>query len=257
MVPWLLLLWVAVLGLITASGQAFLLASPSHHHHRLLPGPGPRLRRRLSNNGIMMAGAASFTWIRGYVIDNVDSGATTMPACKDAALLQLHPDGVSPPNPGAALTRLWRINRLDDDGEPAGMAGVVVGETDAAGAFLLGDPALLEESEACRLILKTLAPSSSPSEASIDAGTEMVSWVDNHGRDLLPPGSPGIPRLVVHRLNLLHKGAGIFVREGPGDGARVFVHQRADNKRIFPSMHDMFIGGVSLHGEATEATARR
>ena len=38
---------------------------------------------------------------------------------------------------------------------------------------------------------------------------------------------------------------------------RVFVHQRSDHKRVFPSMYDMFVGGVSQFGEETCITAQR
>uniref|UniRef100_A0A7S0F6I1 Nudix hydrolase domain-containing protein n=1 Tax=Craspedostauros australis TaxID=1486917 RepID=A0A7S0F6I1_9STRA len=112
---------------------------------------------------------------------------------------------------------------------------------------------------------------------------EMVPWT---GRVL-----GRLPRSLVHTINVLHRGIGMFVtkdvamirqhgHEHGGDaeeddaGIRdashhqddalsqysypdLYVHRRTDSKRIFPSLYDMFIGGVSLAGKASEATARR
>lgn len=72
-----------------------------------------------------------------------------------------------------------------------------------------------------------------------------------------------VPRRLVHSFNLLHRGIGLFVtKDEPLDvKAEVFpdlyVHRRTDTKRIFPSLYDMFVGGVSLAGEDAETTARR
>jgi 8-oxo-dGTP pyrophosphatase MutT (NUDIX family) len=72
-----------------------------------------------------------------------------------------------------------------------------------------------------------------------------------------------VPRRLVHSFNLLHRGIGLFVtKDEPLDvKAEVFpdlyVHRRTDIKRIFPSLYDMFVGGISLAGEDAETTARR
>jgi hypothetical protein len=124
-----------------------------------------------------------------------------------------------------------------------------VAGTAPQGAFLEGDEGLLKDEEAAQLILSALGGGRPPSPPR--DGVELVSWVDSNGQDLL---GHGLPRLTVHKLNVLHKGAGILVRNTRGD---IFVHRRAAHKRIFPSMYDMFVGGVSLFGEATDLTARR
>lgn len=197
----------------------------------------------------------AYTWIGGYRIDLSEEDApTAMPPSFDAAPYAPHPEGAPAPAAGAALRRMWRIHRLEEEGDGLGQGAGVAGVVDTSSKpFLVGDGGLLGEPEVCALILQTLAPTANPSTE----GGEMVSWVDSRGRNLLPAGSPGLSRLLVHRLNILHKGAGIFVREDAGADARVFCHQRAGHKKIYPSMHDMFVGGVSLHGEGTEATARR
>ena len=37
----------------------------------------------------------------------------------------------------------------------------------------------------------------------------------------------------------------------------LYTHRRTDTKRIFPSLYDMFVGGVSVANEDSELTARR
>ena len=58
----------------------------------------------------------------------------------------------------------------------------------------------------------------------------------------------------MHNFNILHRGIGamVFDRE-----RKIFVHQRAATKRIFPSMYDMFIGGVSTAKEPSFTTLVR
>jgi isopentenyldiphosphate isomerase len=88
--------------------------------------------------------------------------------------------------------------------------------------------------------------------------TEWVEMVTGTGQIL-----GRVPRRLVHSFNLLHRGIGLFVtKDQPLDmKAEVFpdlyVHRRTDTKRIFPSLYDMFVGGVSLAGENAETTARR
>jgi hypothetical protein len=60
-----------------------------------------------------------------------------------------------------------------------------------------------------------------------------------------------VPRKIVHQLNLLHRGVGVFVTKdrpmlvvsGVCDLPDLYTHRRSDTKRIFPSLYDMFIGG--------------
>uniref|UniRef100_A0A7S0CKQ7 Nudix hydrolase domain-containing protein n=1 Tax=Proboscia inermis TaxID=420281 RepID=A0A7S0CKQ7_9STRA len=103
--------------------------------------------------------------------------------------------------------------------------------------------------------------------SSKNTGTsELVEMVDGSGTPLAM-----VPRELVHRFNLLHRGIGVMVfdtrnaGDGDGDGdvrsdlriPRVYVHRRTDHKRVFPSLYDMFVGGVSGAGEPPELTARR
>jgi 8-oxo-dGTP pyrophosphatase MutT (NUDIX family) len=89
---------------------------------------------------------------------------------------------------------------------------------------------------------------------------EIVDMVNHHGRIL---GS--LPRPFVHSWNILHRGIGMIVTKdktilNPAQGGRrpeIYVHQRAATKRIFPSLYDMFVGGVSSRGESAEITAAR
>ena len=91
------------------------------------------------------------------------------------------------------------------------------------------------------------------------SGSEIVEMVDRSGRTL---GS--VPRKLVHTLNLLHRGIGMFVTkdspmmlESGQPQPDLYVHRRTDTKRIFPSMYDMFVGGVSGAGEDAIVTAER
>ena len=80
-----------------------------------------------------------------------------------------------------------------------------------------------------------------------------------------------VPRHWVHQLNLLHRGIGVLVTKdapilavpSPSSPTSlqqqpdIYCHQRTSTKRIFPSLYDMFIGGVSLVGESSVTTALR
>jgi 8-oxo-dGTP pyrophosphatase MutT (NUDIX family) len=91
------------------------------------------------------------------------------------------------------------------------------------------------------------------------ASMEIVDMVDNNGQIL---GS--CPRQWVHILNILHRGIGMIVSKDksildPNSAKlpQVYVHQRTDTKRIFPSLYDMFVGGISSRGESAKLTAAR
>jgi isopentenyldiphosphate isomerase len=96
-------------------------------------------------------------------------------------------------------------------------------------------------------------------EAAV-AGVEMVEMVDQGGAMI-----GAVPRSLVHRHNLLHRGVGIFVTRGRPIQLvdtilyqpDLYVHRRTATKRIFPSLYDMFVGGVSSTFESPRTTARR
>jgi 8-oxo-dGTP pyrophosphatase MutT (NUDIX family) len=66
-----------------------------------------------------------------------------------------------------------------------------------------------------------------------------------------------VKRSFIHKYNLLHRGIGVLLLSCKDDQISVFVHQRSPNKRIFPSMWDMFIGGISTSGESPVTTLIR
>ncbi len=92
--------------------------------------------------------------------------------------------------------------------------------------------------------------------------TEMSDMVDSSG-DVI--GS--LPRVLVHKLNILHRGVGIVVcdkehitqNQSPStiDNIQIYCHRRTETKRIFPNLYDMFVGGVSISGENSMLTASR
>jgi isopentenyldiphosphate isomerase len=96
----------------------------------------------------------------------------------------------------------------------------------------------------------------------LGGAVEWVEMVDQTGR---PLGC--LPRPLVHTHNLLHRGIGLFVTKdrpmkGDDEDGRqgypdLYIHQRTPKKRIFPSLYDMFVGGVSGAGEVSLVTAQR
>jgi 8-oxo-dGTP pyrophosphatase MutT (NUDIX family) len=99
-------------------------------------------------------------------------------------------------------------------------------------------------------------------ESLIGSSSEMVElsdMVDQKGEAL-----GMVPRKLVHKANILHRGVGMVVtRNRPilsphcKDFPDLYVHRRTDTKRIFPSLYDMFVGGVSTTGEEAKTTAQR
>lgn len=91
-----------------------------------------------------------------------------------------------------------------------------------------------------------------------EASSEIVEMVDRDGNSI-----GCVPRKLVHKYNLLHRGIGIFItKDRPLQSTKVdkpdlYCHQRTSTKRIFPSLYDMFVGGVSATGEDSRITARR
>lgn len=78
---------------------------------------------------------------------------------------------------------------------------------------------------------------------------EMVDLVDRENRVV-----GRAERRKVRSENLLHRGVGILVQNGLG---QVYVHQRTSTKDVFPSLYDMFVGGVVESGESYDQAARR
>jgi 8-oxo-dGTP pyrophosphatase MutT (NUDIX family) len=62
------------------------------------------------------------------------------------------------------------------------------------------------------------------------------------------------PRGEVYARGLRHRC--VFVQARDPDG-RVFVHRRTPTKLVFPSLYDMFVGGVVGAGESYDAAALR
>jgi 8-oxo-dGTP pyrophosphatase MutT (NUDIX family) len=107
------------------------------------------------------------------------------------------------------------------------------------------------------------------SPSSLSPSDEIVEMVDRDGSLL-----GRLPRRLIHQHNLLHRGVGVIVTAGrfvdtaitanhrtAASAMRrqpdVYVHQRTANKMIFPSLFDMFVGGLSLADELGSNTALR
>jgi 8-oxo-dGTP pyrophosphatase MutT (NUDIX family) len=85
----------------------------------------------------------------------------------------------------------------------------------------------------------------------VDESSEIVDMVDQQGNVL-----GMVPRGLVHKWNILHRGIGLTVSKDK-DFSELYCHRRTDFKRIFPSLYDMFVGGVSGSGEDSKLTAAR
>ena len=103
-----------------------------------------------------------------------------------------------------------------------------------------------------RLLFDPLGPAHS--------NAELVDMVCSDGKVL---GS--LPRGLVHKHNVLHRGIGMIISKDvdifdafrSGGVPEVYCHQRTDTKRVFPSLYDMFVGGVSGSFECSRLTAAR
>ncbi|MFF7182339.1 NUDIX domain-containing protein [Streptomyces sp. NPDC008121] len=62
------------------------------------------------------------------------------------------------------------------------------------------------------------------------------------------------PRGEVYARGLIHRCVFVRVRDAEG---RTFIHRRTPGKLLFPSMYDMFVGGVVGAGESYDAAALR
>ncbi|MQY13239.1 putative Nudix hydrolase YfcD [Streptomyces sp. RB5] len=61
-------------------------------------------------------------------------------------------------------------------------------------------------------------------------------------------------RAEVYAKNLRHRCVFVMARDPRG---RIFVHRRTADKLLFPSLYDMFVGGVVGAGESYETAALR
>jgi len=62
------------------------------------------------------------------------------------------------------------------------------------------------------------------------------------------------PRGEAYARGLRHRCAFVLVRDAQG---RIFVHRRTARKLVFPSLYDMFVGGVLGTGESYDEAALR
>ncbi|GAA2722899.1 MULTISPECIES: NUDIX domain-containing protein [Streptomyces] len=82
-----------------------------------------------------------------------------------------------------------------------------------------------------------------------DPADEVLDVVDEHDRVI-----GRAPRGEVYAKGLLHRCVFVQARDAHG---RIFVHRRTAAKLVFPSMYDMFVGGVVGAGETYDAAALR
>ncbi|GAA3917803.1 NUDIX domain-containing protein [Streptomyces gulbargensis] len=78
---------------------------------------------------------------------------------------------------------------------------------------------------------------------------EILDVVDEHDRVI-----GRAPRAEVYARGLIHRCAFVRVRDARG---RTFVHRRTATKLLYPSLYDMFVGGVVGAGESYDAAALR
>ncbi len=82
------------------------------------------------------------------------------------------------------------------------------------------------------------------------AGDELIEHYDEYGTAI-----GAVRRSVMRTAGLWHAATGVLVRSG--DGTRVYVHRRSDDKDVYPGMHDCWAGGVVAAGETPDDCARR
>jgi 8-oxo-dGTP pyrophosphatase MutT (NUDIX family) len=88
-----------------------------------------------------------------------------------------------------------------------------------------------------------------PVGAGDGPGAEVLDVVDRRNRV-----TGRAPRAEVYARGLLHRCVFILVTDGRG---RIFVHRRTASKLVFPSLYDMFTGGVVGAGESCDDAALR
>jgi len=115
------------------------------------------------------------------------------------------------------------------------------------------------------LLFQDLLPSSMKGQTN--QKIEMNDLVNQKGQSV-----GHVPRFLVHQYNLLHSGIGLIIIQRQKqqqdnkdvaflsttmEDTSLYVHRRTDTKRIFPSLYDMFVGGVCTAGESLRETAYR
>lgn len=83
----------------------------------------------------------------------------------------------------------------------------------------------------------------------MSAADEIIDIVDEH--DQVVGRSP---RGEAYARGLRHRCSAVQARDAEG---RIFVHRRTATKLVFPSMYDMFVGGVLGAGESYDEAALR
>ncbi|MEU6946444.1 NUDIX domain-containing protein [Streptomyces sp. NPDC046316] len=78
---------------------------------------------------------------------------------------------------------------------------------------------------------------------------EILDVVDEHDEVI-----GQAPRAEVYARGLIHRCTFILVRDAED---RIFVHRRTPVKLVYPSMYDMFVGGVVGAGESYDDAALR
>jgi len=137
-----------------------------------------------------------------------------------------------------------------------------------------GKLSVLHDDRGCSRLFHDIIDSSSTKPSKEGNDVEMCNLIDSKGQIL----SGALPRTLIHRHNLLHCGAGIAVFRRDDNMAQrsqirdidnlspinfdngnisLYVHRRSKSKRIFPSLYDMFVGGVTVAGERMLDTAYR
>jgi isopentenyldiphosphate isomerase len=116
--------------------------------------------------------------------------------------------------------------------------------------FVVAQPGLsYDTASLLKHMLQSVASPEASSEQHSSSEIEIVDWVDTAGTVLC-----SLDRATVHTHNILHRGAGMLVRNGKGE---IYCHQRTHTKRVFPGLYDMFVGGVAASGESLSTTALR
>ncbi|NGO13608.1 NUDIX domain-containing protein [Streptomyces sp. HC44] len=83
----------------------------------------------------------------------------------------------------------------------------------------------------------------------MSAADEILDIVDEHDRIV-----GQAPRGEAYARGLRHRCVFIQVRDASG---RLFIHRRTPTKLVFPSLYDMFVGGVVGAGETYDDAALR
>jgi 8-oxo-dGTP pyrophosphatase MutT (NUDIX family) len=86
-------------------------------------------------------------------------------------------------------------------------------------------------------------------DEQVNPADELIDVVDEEDRVV-----DQVARGVAYAEGLRHRCAFVLVRD-PQD--RILVHRRTDTKLVFPSLYDMFVGGVVGAGETYDDAALR